>query len=209
MRLAGIKARRKRAFKVTTTLSRHNYPVAPNTLNRQFWAGSPNEKWVGDITYIPTREGWLYLAAVLDIYSRRVVGWAMDKHMEEGLVASALKMAATHRRPGEGVLHHSDRGSQYASHHYQQLLRAHNMVGSMSRKGDCYDNALMESFFSTLKSECVTGVYSSRAQARQSIFEYIEVWYNRQRRHSALGYSSPEAFEQRYFESNPVSTKSG
>jgi transposase InsO family protein len=145
---------------------------------------------------------------VLDIYSRKVVGWAMDKHMEEGLVASALKMAATHRQPGEGVLHHSDRGSQYASYSYQQLLSDHGMQVSMSRKGDCYDNAVMESFFSTLKSECVTGVYSTRAQARQAIFEYIEVWYNRQRRHSALGYTSPEAFEKRYFESNTESTKS-
>jgi transposase InsO family protein len=209
MRQAGIKARRRKAFKVTTTLSKHSYPVAPNTLNRQFRAGGPNEKWVGDITYIPTREGWLYLAAVLDIYSRRVVGWAMDKHMEEGLVASALKMATTRRQPGVGVLHHSDRGSQYAAHDYQKLLGAHHMQVSMSRKGDCYDNAVMESFFSTLKSECVTGIYQSRAQARQSIFEYIEVWYNRQRRHSTLGYSSPEAFELRYFESRAVSTKSG
>jgi transposase InsO family protein len=209
MRKAGIQARRRKAFKVTTTLSKHNLPVAPNTLNRQFWAAGPNEKWVGDITYIPTREGWLYLAAVLDIYSRRVVGWAMDKHMEEGLVASALNMAAVHRQPREGVLHHSDRGSQYAAYGYQKLLDTHKMVVSMSRKGDCYDNAVMESFFSTLKSECVTGIYPSRAQARQSIFEYIEVWYNRQRRHSALGYISPEAFEQRYFESTAVSTKSG
>jgi putative transposase len=133
MRKAGIKARRRKAFKVTTTLSKHNLPVAPNTLNRQFWAGGPNEKWVGDITYIPTREGWLYLAAVLDIYSRRVVGWAMDKHMEEELVASALKMATTHRQPGEGVLHHSDRGSQYAAHDYQKLLGAHRMLVSMRR----------------------------------------------------------------------------
>ena len=208
MRKAGIRARRRRTYKVTTTLSKHNYPVAPNTLNRQFWAGGPDEKWVGDITYIPTKEGWLYMAAVLDIYSRKVVGWAMDKHMEQELVASALQMAAMHRRPGEGLLHHSDRGSQYAAHDYQQLLDAHKMQVSMSRKGDCYDNAVMESFFSTLKAECATGVYSSRAEARQSIFEYVEVWYNRRRLHSALGYSSPEAFEQRYFESNPVSTKS-
>jgi transposase InsO family protein len=209
MRKAGIKARRRRAYKVTTTLSKHSYPVAPNTLNRQFWAEGPNEKWVGDITYIPTREGWLYLAAVLDIYSRKVVGWAMDKHMEQELVASALHMATSHRRPGEGVLHHSDRGSQYAAHDYQQLLYAHQMKVSMSRKGDCYDNAVMESFFSTLKSECATGVFDSRAQGRQAIFEYIEVWYNRQRRHSALGYTSPEAFERIHFESNRVSTEAG
>lgn len=209
MRRAGIQARRRRAYKVTTTLSKHNYPVAPNTLNRQFWAGGPNEKWVGDITYLRTREGWLYLAAVLDIYSRKVVGWAMDKHMEQDLVSSALRMATAHRRPGDGVLHHSDRGSQYAAHDYQQLLDAHKMTVSMSRKGDCYDNAVMESFFSTLKAECATGVYNSRAEARQSIFEYVEVWYNRHRRHSALGYASPEAFEKRYFESNRESSKSG
>lgn len=208
MRKAGIKVSRRRAYKVTTTLSKHNYPVAPNTLNRQFWAAGPDEKWVGDITYIRTREGWLYLAAVLDIYSRKVVDWAMDKHMEQELVASALQMAATHRRPGEGLLHHSDRGSQYAAQDYQQLLDAHKMQVSMSRKGDCYDNAVMESFWATLKAECATGVYNSRAEARQAIFEYVEVWYNRQRRHSALGYTSPEAFEKTYFESNPVSTKS-
>ena len=176
MRKAGIRARRHRTYKVTTTLSKHNYPVAPNTLNRQFWAEGPNQKWVGDITYIRTREGWLYLAAVLDIYSRKVVGWSMDKHMEEELVTSALQMAASQRRPGEGVLHHSDRGSQYAAHDYQQLLDAHKMVVSMSRKGDCYDNAVMESFWSTLKAECATGVYSSRAEARRSIFEYVEVY---------------------------------
>jgi putative transposase len=209
MRKVGIRARRRKAFKVTTTLSKHNLPVAPNTLNRQFWAEGPNQKWVGDITYINTKQGWLYLAAMLDIYSRKVVGWAMDKHMEEGLVASALQMAATHRQPREGVLHHSDRGSQYAARDYQKLLSAHGMRASMSRKGDCYDNAVMESFFSTLKSECVTGVYSTRAEARQSIFEYIEVWYNRQRRHSALGYVSPEAFENRHFESTRESFKSG
>jgi len=209
MRKHALQARRRRMFKVTTTNSRHSYPVAPNTLNRQFWAAGPNEKWVTDITYVPTKEGWLYLAAVLDIYSRKVVGWSMDKHMEQELVSSALQMATAHRRPGEGVLHHSDRGSQYAANDYQQLLNAHKMVVSMSRKGDCYDNAVMESFWSTLKAECATTVYASRSEARRSIFEYIEVWYNRQRRHSALGYSSPEAYEQRYFESTTVSSKSG
>lgn len=211
MKRAGIAAKRRRVYKVTTTDSKHSYPVAPNLLNRQFSAERPNEKWLTDITYIPTKEGWLYLATVLDVYSRRVVGWAMDKHMDEGLVERALQMAATHRRPVEGLLHHSDRGSQYASHGYQQLLGAHLMACSMSRKGDCYDNAMMESFFSTLKSECATGLFDSRAEARHSIFEYIEVWYNRQRRHSALGYQSPEAFEleQAYIRSFSVSTKSG
>ncbi len=144
MRKAGIKARRRRTYKVTTTLSKHNYPVAPNTLNRQFWAQGPNQKWVGDITYIKTSDGWLYLAAMLDIYSRKVVGWSMDKHMEEELVSSALQMATAHRRPAGVVLHHTDRGSQYASTGYQQLLKHNNMEGSMSRKGDCYDNAIME-----------------------------------------------------------------
>lgn len=209
MKRAGIAAKRRRVFKVSTTDSNHSYPVAPNLLNRQFEAERPNEKWLTDITYIPTREGWLYLATVLDICSRRVVGWAMDKQMDEGLVERALQMAATHRQPPVGVLHHSDRGSQYASHDYQRLLNSHQMVCSMSRKGDCYDNAMMESFFSTLKSECAVGVFDSRSEARLSIFEYIEVWYNRQRRHSALGYQSPEAFEQAFIQSFPVSTKAG
>lgn len=209
MRKEGIQARRRKQYKVTTTNSRHSHPIAPNTLNRQFWASGPNQKWVGDITYIQTKEGWLYMAAILDIYSRRVVGWAMDKHMEQELVASALQMAATQRRPGEGVLHHSDRGSQYAARDYQQLLDAHKMTVSMSRKGDCYDNAIMESFFSTLKAECATEVYNSRAEARQSIFEYVEVWYNRQRRHSALGYASPDSFESAHYRNINESSISG
>ena len=196
MKRAGIAAKRRRTYKPTTTDSKHSYPVAPNLLNRDFSAQSPDEKWLCDITYIATREGWLYMATVLDVYSRRVVGWAMDKHMDAELVERALQMAASHRRPDAGVLHHSDRGSQYAAHDYQKLLGAHKMVCSMSRKGDCYDNAMMESFFSTLKSECAGQVFGSRSEARLSIFEYIEVWYNRQRRHSALGYQSPEAFEQ-------------
>jgi transposase InsO family protein len=212
MKRAGIAARRRRLYKVSTTDSKHSYPVAPNLLNRQFEAARPNEKWLTDITYIPTKEGWLYLATVLDVCSRRVVGWAMDRHMGEELAERALQMAAVHRQPGEGVLHHSDRGSQYAAHNYQRLLSSHQMVCSMSRKGDCYDNAMMESFFSTLKSECATGVFDSRAQARQSIFEYIEyieVWYNRQRRHSALGYQSPEAFEQAHIRLFSDSANSG
>ncbi len=199
MRKADIKARRRKQYKVTTTNSRHSHPIAPNTLNRQFWAAGPNEKWVGDITYIPTKEGWLYFAAVLDIYSRKVVGWSMDKQMEQELVTSALQMATAQRRPGTGVLHHSDRGSQYPANDYQKLLNAHKMTVSMSRKGDCYDNALMESFFSTLKAECASGVYNSRAEARRSIFEYVEVWYNKQRLHSALGYASPDSFESAHY----------
>jgi transposase InsO family protein len=209
MRRAGIVAKRRKLHKVSTTDSKHTYPVAPNLLNRQFSAERPNEKWLTDITYIPTKEGWLYLATVLDVCSRRVVGLAMDWHMDEGLVEKALQMAATHRQPEEGVLHQSDRGSQYAAHNYQRLLNAHKMVCSMSKKGDCYDNAMMESFFSTLKSECATEPYNSRAEARLSIFEYIEVWYNRQRRHSALGYQSPEAFEQAHIRLFCDSTISG
>ena len=209
MKQAGIAAKRRKLHKVSTTDSKHSYPVAPNLLNRQFSAEQPNQKWLTDITYIPTKEGWLYLATVLDVCSRRVVGWAMDKTMDEELVERALQMAAAHRRPAEGVLHHSDRGSQYASHDYQRLLNAHQMVCSMSRKGDCYDNAMMESFFSTLKSECAGGVFDSRAEARLSIFEYIEVWYNRERRHSALGYQSPEAFEQAHARLFSDSTKTG
>lgn len=209
MKQADIAAKRRKLYKVSTTDSKHAYPVAPNLLNRQFSAERPNEKWLTDITYIPTKEGWLYLATVLDVCSRRVVGWSMDKNMDEGLVERALQMAAAHRQPGEGVLHHSDRGSQYAAHNYQALLTSHQMVCSMSRKGDCYDNAMMESFFSTLKSECATEPYNSRAEARLSIFEYIEVWYNRERRHSALGYQSPEAFEQAYIRLFSDSTKSG
>jgi putative transposase len=208
MRKANIKARRRRLYK-TTTNSCHKYPVAPNVLNRQFSASGPNEKWVGDITYIATKEGWLYLAGVLDVYSRKVVGWAMDKQIEQALVADALRMALAGRRPGAGVLHHTDRGSQYAAHEYQQLLRKRQMVVSMSRKGDCYDNAVMESFWSSLKAECAGGVYETRAAARGSIFEYIEVWYNRQRRHSALGYVSPEAYEQQHDERSSVPTNMG
>jgi transposase InsO family protein len=205
MRQAGLWARPRRAYRVTTTNSQHAHPVAPNTLNRQFWAAGPDEKWVGDITYIRTREGWLFLAVLLDLYSRKVVGWAMDPQMEQALVARALTMATTRRRPRAGRLHHTDRGSQYAAHAYQQLLATHAMAGSMSRKGECYDNAVMESFFATLKAECATGVYATRAEARRCIFEYIEVWYNRQRRHSALDYVSPEAFEQARVQTTAVS----
>ena len=147
MRKEGIQARRRKQYKITTTNSRHSHPIAPNTLNRQFWAEGPNQKWVGDITYIATKEGWLYFAAILDIYSRKVIGWSMDKHMEQELVASALQMATAQRRPGTGVLHHTDRGSQYAANDYQKLLNSHKMTVSMSRKGDCYDNSMMESFF--------------------------------------------------------------
>lgn len=194
MRLRGLQARRRRRFKVTTQ-SKPSHPVAPNVLNQQFDARRPNEKWLADITYIATREGWLYLAVVLDVYSRLIVGWAMGSRLEQELVLRALRMALHQRRPQAKLLHHSDRGSQYTAEAYQKLLAAYGITVSMSGTGNCYDNAMMESFFSTLKAECVTEPYATRAEAWQSVFEYIAVWYNRQRRHSALGYVSPDAFE--------------
>jgi len=179
-----------------TTDANHACPVAGNVLDRQFSAELPNQKWAADITYIPTDEGWLYLAGVIDLCSRKIVGWSMADHMRTDLVSQALRMAIVHRRPGRGLLHHSDRGVQYASEDYRYLLQSHGMEPSMSGKGDCWDNACAESFWSTLKSELVHHErYATREQARQSIFEYIEVFYNRKRLHSSIGYQSPEAFE--------------
>ena len=179
-----------------TTDSQHDHPVAPNLLNRDFRASAPNTTWVADITAIWTDEGWLYLAVVLDLFSRMVVGWAMDSHRDELLVEQACMMALARRRPEPGLLHHSDRGSQYTCQTYQALLAHAGIVVSMSRKADCYDNALMESFNGTLKTECVQReVYQTRSQARRSIFEYLEVFYNRQRLHSSLGYVSPVTYE--------------
>lgn len=195
MRRKGLVGRRK-TRKVTTTDSRHPYPVAPNHLNRDFQAEEPNEKWVADITYIPTREGWLYLAVVLDLYSRRAVGWSMMATLTANLVEEALKMALYERQPEAGLLHHSDRGSQYASEQIRQLLDAHHITVSMSRTANCYDNAVMESFFSTLKCEWVYFQdYQTRAQASRDLFAYIAGFYNRIRLHSTLGYLSPEQFE--------------
>jgi putative transposase len=195
MKLHQIAAKRKRRFVVTTD-SKHDLPVAENILNQDFQATKSNEKWVTDITYIWTKEGWLYLAVVLDLFSRKIVGWAMDANMERWLVINALKMALQSRHPPKGLLHHSDRGSQYASNDYQQVLNDNNICCSMSRKGNCYDNAVMESFFATLKQELVYHhLYRDRKEAKQEIFEYIQVWYNRKRSHSSLGYLSPEEFE--------------
>jgi transposase InsO family protein len=192
----GIAAKTKRKFRHTTD-SNHNLPVAENLLDRQFNPSGMNEVWVADITYIPTREGWLYLAAVEDLYSRRVVGWAMAEHMESRLVVDALEMAVQRRLPDEGLLTHSDRGSQYASEHYRLLLAKHGIDCSMSRRGDCWDNAPMESFFASLKKELVHDAdFATRAEARAALFEYIEVFYNGQRRHSSLGYVSPAEYEQ-------------
>jgi len=196
MREEGLQARRRRMFRVTTDSS-HGRPVAANLLNRDFTAAHPNRKWVADITYIPTGEGWLYLAAELDLHSRRLVGWAMSPRLTTELVLAALRMAIEQRRPAAGLLHHSDRGSQYASRAFRAALAAHRMVASMSRRGDVYDNAVMESCFGTLKKELVhTARYATRAAARQAIFEYIEVFYNRQRRHSTLDYRSPAEYEE-------------
>jgi putative transposase len=190
-----IRAKTARKFRNTTD-SKHGRPVADNLLDRQFNPSRPNEVWLGDITYIWTREGWLYLAAVEDLYSRMVVGWSMAEHMESRLVVDALAMAVARRLPSEGLMAHTDRGSQYASEHYQTLLLKHGIECSMSGKGQCWDNAPMESFFASLKKELVHDEdYHTREQARGSIFEYIEVFYNLKRRHSALGYLSPFEFE--------------
>lgn len=196
MRLHRITPPMVRRF-VCTTDSKHRLPVAENVLARQFVPASVNQHWAGDITYIWTQQGWLYLAVVLDLYSRRVIGWSMSTRLERTLVLDALKMAIGGRRPAVGVLHHSDRGSQYASDDYQELLQRFSMVGSMSRRGNCWDNAPVESFFASLKRERVhRHRYRTRQEARADVFDYIEVWYNRRRRHSALGYLSPVAYEQ-------------
>jgi putative transposase len=196
MRDNDIRAKSARKFRCTTD-SNHPLPVAPNVLGRQFDPQRPNESWVADITYIPTREGWLYLAVVEDLYSRKVVGWSMAATIESRLVVDALEMAVQRRLPGEGLVAHSDRGSQYASDHYQRLLGKHGIECSMSGVGQCWDNAPAESFFASLKKELVHHEdYQTREEARASIFEYIEVFYNNQRLHSSLGYVTPAAYEQ-------------
>ena len=196
MREHQIRPKTRPRFIPRTTDSNHPQPVATNRLDRQFRAELPNQKWAVDITYIPTDQGWLYLAGVLDLCSRKIVGWSMAEHMKTELVTDALTMAIARRGKHPGLLHHSDRGVQYASDAYQHLLELNKMEPSMSGKGDCWDNACVESFWATLKKELVNcQQYSTREQARQSIFQYIEVFYNRQRLHSSLGYLSPEAFE--------------
>ena len=196
MRERGIRARGKRRFVPQTTDGDHGRPVADNVLGRDFAADLPDRKWAADITYVPTGEGWLYLAGMIDLCSRKVVGWSMAEHMRTDLVADALRMALARRSPAAGLLHHSDRGAQHASDDYRHLLRQHGGEMSMSGRGDCWDNAVMESFWGTLKTELVHHEqYATRDQARASVFEFIEVFYNRQRLHSSLGYVSPEAFE--------------
>ena len=195
MRDNNIKAKRSKKFKATTN-SKHNYPVADNLLNRQFEVDCPNSVWVSDITYIWTTEGWLYLAGVIDLHSRMVIGWSMSKRMTEQLTLDALTHAIQRRKPTDRLLHHSDRGSQYASKNYQKLLKDNHITVSMSRKGNCWDNAVMESFFATLKTELIYHEkFITRKDAKLKIFEYIELFYNRNRRHSSLGYKSPAQFE--------------
>jgi transposase InsO family protein len=198
MRADGLVGRRARRF-VRTTRARAGDPVAPNRLDRQFGVATvpgPDRVWVSDLTYVPTREGWLFLAIVLDLASRRVVGWAVDETLAAELALAALEMAFTQRRPAPGLLHHSDRGSQYTSAAYQRRLAAHGAEASMSRKGDCWDNAVAESFFATLETELIDEAdWATRAEARRAIAAFIEPWYNRERRHSSLGYRSPVEFE--------------
>ena len=199
MREEGLVARPRKAPRVRTTDSNHDHPIAPNLLARQFDVNGValNRVWVADMTYLPTREGMLYLATVLDLGSRRCVGWAMRDTLEVELPLSALRMAREARRPGPGLIHHSDRGSQYTSGAYRAELAAHGMVASMSAKGDCYDNAVAESFFSTLEFELLMrNDWHTKEEARHAIFRYIETWYNRKRRHSTLGYLSPAAYEE-------------
>ncbi len=198
MKELGLFAKTKKRYKINTTNSNHNLPVAPNLLNRDFYATKPDEKYVGDITYIPTNEGWLYLATVIDLYSRKVVGWSMDDTMKVSLVNNALKMALLSRKPPKGLIWHTDRGSQYASYSHRDLLQQNEIIQSMSRKGNCWDNAVAESFFHTLKTELIYHeIYETKAQANRAIFEYIEVYYNRERMHSVNGNLSPVEFEEK------------
>jgi putative transposase len=197
MKESGLICKTKRRFKVTTD-SKHNQPISPNLLERQFTVLSPDKYWVGDITYIPTKEGWLYLATVIDLYSRQIVGWSMADNMKAKLVNDALTMAIFQRKPKRGLIWHSDRGSQYASDSHRAILKDHGIIQSMSRKGDCYDNAVAESFFHTLKTELTHHYqFNNNQEAKKVIFEYIEVFYNRIRIHSANNYLAPVEFEER------------
>jgi putative transposase len=195
MRQNGIEAVRTRKYKVTTD-SNHSFAIAPNLLDRDFSATAPNQKWAGDITYIWTSEGWLYLAVILDLYSRRVIGWAVSNRMKRDLAIRALDMAVALRQPPKGCIHHTDRGSQYCSHDYQKRLRKHGFLVSMSGKGNCYDNAAVETFFKTLKAELIwRNTWQTRRKVEMALFEYINGFYNPRRRHSTLGGKSPLAFE--------------
>ena len=199
MQANGIVGKAPRRKRPTTTQKTEGALAAPNLLAQDFTATKPNQRWLADITYIDTAEGWLYLALVMDLFARRIVGWAMADHMQAILVEDALKMALGRRLPDTDLLHHSDQGSQYTSSRVQSLLAAHHIQVSMSGVGNCYDNAPTESLIATLKTECITYQFATRVEARRVIFEYIEVWYNRQRLHSSLGYVPPLEFERQYF----------
>jgi putative transposase len=204
MRELGLVARQKRKRAPRTTIVDVAQRAAPNVLEQTFTADYPHQIWVADITYIDTMQGWAYLAAIVDVYTRQVIGWALADHMRTELIETAFQMAVGRCHPPAGLIHHSDRGSQYTSNDYQKTLRDHQVMPSMSRTGNCYDNALAESFFSTLKFECVIEPFQSVSEARQTIFEYIEVWYNQQRLHSSLDYQSPAVFEQIYWDNLSV-----
>lgn len=197
MKKAGLEVKRPRKFKRTTD-SRHQLPVAPNLVNQQFQVEQPNQIWCGDITYLWTLEGWLYLAVIIDLYSRKAVGWALSSRLTTPLVLEALRMAYWRRKPTQGLIHHSDRGSQYAAEDFQRQLKTFGLIPSMSRKGDCYDNAVAESFFHSLKNEQIGDqAYSTREEARRAVIDYIEMFYNSRRLHSFLGYVSPNDFEKK------------
>jgi putative transposase len=195
MRLAGVIVRKKRRFRITTR-SNHRYPVSPNLIQGHFQTERPNLVWVSDITYIKTLEGWLYLSIVMDLYSRKVVGWSLDRNMAVEMVKKALIMAIGRRQPGPGLIHHSDRGIQYACNEYRQLLQSHGMISSMSRSGNCLDNAVAERFFRTLKTECLMNWLTMKAEeVKNDIVDYIEMFYNSERLHSFSGYFSPNDYE--------------
>lgn len=199
MREQGLRSRTVRKFRVRTTDSNHSLPVAPNLLNQRFTTSSPNEVWAADITYVRTRQGMLYLASVLDLFTRKIVGWALGDRMTVALVSKAFRNACNQSPPPPGLIHHSDRGSQYASHEYQATLQEYGIVCSMSRKGNCYDNACIESFHSIIKRELIYLTrFQTKEEARQRIYWYIEFFYNRKRIHSALDYTSPDRFEEAY-----------
>jgi putative transposase len=208
MLVEGLRGKKKRRFRVTTN-SDHTYPIAPNLLDRKFAVEDvpgPDRVWVSDITYVPTREGWLYLAVVLDLASRLVVGWSMGETLETSLAVGALQAALDQRRPAPGLLHHSDRGVQYASNEYRALLEEQEAVASMSRKGNCWDNAVAESFFATVEIELIEDAdWQTRNEARSAIFQFMELWYNRHRRHSSLGYLTPAEFDKRLWEATRAS----
>lgn len=202
MRKEGLRSCMSRKFRVTTTDSNHELPIAPNELQQDFSATKPNEKWVADITYIPCRQGKLYLASILDLYTKQVVGWKLSDHMTKDLVLDALKQAYVTKKPGKGLIHHSDRGSQYASKEYRKQLQKYGMKASMSRRGNCYDNACMEAFHSILKRELIysSPKFKTKQEAYEKLYRYLEFFYNRKRSNSTLGYMSPVRFEQLYYE---------